>query len=439
MEKQDTKITVLYGPNGSGKTQYVEHLRRQMADDSVRYLAFSDAYGPATDKAYYLQLRWNQHDIDEETPRVGDLLNKSYRQTGDDTLERRQLQSQLYQLFEIEELLDKYVILLSSGELRKFQLIKTLLANPKVLFLDNPFIGLDAEARQQLNTLLHSLTAHQDIRLYLLLAKSDDIPDYADHIIRFPQGESLRSCAQDTDVAAQFSSLITQVPVMPTYESTVVIDLHDVSIRYGERTILSHLDWQVRKGEHWALSGQNGSGKSTLLSLVCADNPQSYACDIALFGYQRGSGESIWDIKRHIGYVSPEMHRAYMRDLPTINVVASGLKDTVGLYVRTSETEKQLCREWMRLFGIDNLANRSFITLSSGEQRLALVVRAFVKNPDLLILDEPFHGLDDTNRQLVRTVIEAYCQQKDKTFVMVTHYESEFPECINNKLYLKRQ
>ena len=133
------------------------------------------------------------------------------------------------------------------------------------------------------------------------------------------------------------------------------------------------------------------------------------------------------------------MHRAYMRDLPTINVVASGLKDTVGLYVRTSETEKQLCRDWMRLFGIDNLANRSFITLSSGEQRLALVVRAFVKNPDLLILDEPFHGLDDTNRQLVRTVIEAYCQQKDKTFVMVTHYESEFPECINNKLYLKRQ
>jgi molybdate transport system ATP-binding protein len=133
------------------------------------------------------------------------------------------------------------------------------------------------------------------------------------------------------------------------------------------------------------------------------------------------------------------MHRAYMRDLPTVNVVASGLKDTVGLYVRPTAEEKQLCRKWLRLFGIEHLADRSFITLSSGEQRLALVARAFVKNPDLLILDEPFHGLDDHNRQLVRALIMAYCRQAEKTLVMVTHYENEFPECINHQLYLKRQ
>jgi molybdate transport system ATP-binding protein len=215
--------------------------------------------------------------------------------------------------------------------------------------------------------------------------------------------------------------------------------MHNVRIRYGERTILNQRNWKVMKGERWALSGKNGSGKSTLLSLVCADNPQSYACNISLFGNQRGSGETIWDIKKRIGYVSPEMHRSYQRNLPTINVVASGLKDTVGLYVRPNEKEKEICRKWMRIFCIEHLAERSFTTLSSGEQRMALVARAFVKSPELLILDEPLHGLDNYNRTLVKNIIEAYCQDPEKTLIMVTHYEEELPKCINKKIYLQQQ
>ncbi|MBQ2128212.1 MAG: ATP-binding cassette domain-containing protein, partial [Prevotella sp.] len=216
-----------------------------------------------------------------------------------------------------------------------------------------------------------------------------------------------------------------------------VVCMHDVCIRYGERTILKDLSWTVRNGERWALSGQNGSGKSTLLSLVCADNPQAYACDITLFGYRRGqSGETIWDIKRHIGYVSPEMHRSYHRNLPAIHIVASGLKDTVGLYVRPNEQELKQCQFWMSIFGIENLANRSFITLSSGEQRLVLLARAFVKDPELLILDEPLHGLDLVNRRLAKDIIEAFCERKNKTLIFVTHYQEELPLCITNHLEL---
>lgn len=432
MEEQQGKITVIFGPNGSGKTQYVEKMRRQLASDSVRYLAFSDAYGPATDKAYYLQLRWNQHDIDQETPCVGELLEKAYRQSGADSMGHRQLREHLYQLFGMKDLLDKYIILLSSGELRKFQLIKTLLANPQILILDNPFIGLDVEARRQLSDLLQMLVREQHIELYLVIAKNDDIPDFSNSMIQ------MRATEKKYFTQPDFQLLTPNHAPQPS-ESDVVIDMRKVSIRYGERAILSDLDWQVKRGERWALSGQNGSGKSTLLSLVCADNPQSYACDITLFGQQRGSGESIWEIKKRIGYVSPEMHRSYLRDIPTIQVVASGLKDTVGLYIRPTEEEKVLCRRWLEVFGIKTLADRSFITLSSGEQRLALVARAFVKNPDLLILDEPLHGLDDDNRQRVRHLIEAYCQQADKTLIMVTHYEEELPSCINRHLYLKRQ
>ena len=433
MEEQKGRITVVFGPNGSGKSQYAEKLRRQMASDRVRYLAFSDAYGPATDKAYYLQLRWNQHDIDQETPLVADLLNKAYQLSGEDTTERRQQRDELYAMFDMQPLLDKYVILLSSGELRKFQLIKTLLALPHTLILDNPFIGLDALTRQQLHDLLLRLAREQGLHLYLLLSKSDDMPDYANEIIRM--GES-----------APYStpSRLQELLQLPTPNSSLltpnspVIDMHHVSIRYGNRTIINDLNWQVRNGERWSLSGRNGSGKSTLLSLVCADNPQSYACDITLFGRQRGSGESIWEIKRHIGYVSPEMHRSYQRDLPAINVVASGLKDTVGLYVRPNAEEKEICRWWMRLFGIEELAERSFLRLSSGEQRMVLVARAFVKDPELLILDEPLHGLDDNNRQLVRHIIDTFCQRPGKTLVMVTHYEEELPSCIDHHLHLDR-
>ena len=209
--------------------------------------------------------------------------------------------------------------------------------------------------------------------------------------------------------------------------------MHHVTIRYGNRTILNDIDWTIRQGEHWALSGPNGSGKSTLLSLICADNPQGYACDISLFGRRRGTGETIWDIKRRIGYVSPEMHRSYQRNLPTVQVVASGLKDTIGLYTRPNEKEKEQCRKALALFGIADMENRPFLTLSSGEQRLVLLARAFVKAPDLLILDEPLHGLDDHNSEKVKAIINDYCSNPENTLIMVSHYEEELPSCINRR------
>ena len=186
------------------------------------------------------------------------------------------------------------------------------------------------------------------------------------------------------------------------------------------------------------MTGENGSGKSTLLSLICADNPQSYACDISLFGRKRGTGESIWEIKKHIGYVSPEIHRAYLKNIPAIDIVASGLHDSVGLYVRPRQEQRGVCEWWMDVFGIAGLKDRSFLQLSSGEQRLVLLARAFVKDPDLLILDEPFHGLDMRNRDMVKDIIEAFCKRMNKTMIMVSHYQEEFPKCITHLLHLKR-
>ena len=220
--------------------------------------------------------------------------------------------------------------------------------------------------------------------------------------------------------------------------SDCVLKVENITMQFGGVVAVNNLSLEVNKGEIVSLIGPNGAGKSTLLSLVCADNPQSYACDIQLFGKKRGTGESIWEIKKRIGYVSPEMHRAYKHNIPAIRIVASGMKDSVGLYAKPTDEEYRKCEIWLRIFGIDNLANRNFLSLSSGEQRIVLLARAFVKDPQLLILDEPFHGLDNRNRNKVRCIINAFAKRKDKAIIMVSHYKEEYPTCINKEIELKR-
>lgn len=454
------------GPNGGGKSMFVDILigrhpllgdnpkydfspsDKEMVSDNIKYIAFRDTYGGDNDRTYFLQQRWNQTEIGEETTTVQKKLDEAYAMAGDDTAERRELKKHIYGLFHLETILDKYVILLSSGELRKLMLASSIFAAPKVLIIDNPFIGLDAETRDQLKDLLQHLVSEGGLQLVLVLSKNDDIPDFITHVVEVKDmvvGSKL-TLAQYRDslqpvpahvLGNEKATAIVNMPYKKTeYHSDEVVNMRKVSIRYGERTILKELDWTVMNGDRWALSGQNGAGKSTLLSLVCADNPQSYACDIALFGYQRGSGESIWDIKKHIGYVSPEMHRAYHRDIKAIKIVASGLSDTVGLYMKPDEEQQKRCLFWLDVFGIAEKAETSFLKMSDGEQRLVLLARAFVKDPELLILDEPLHGLDDWNRRLVKDVINAFCERKNKTLVMVTHYKSEYPECINKSKFL---
>ena len=439
----------IIGRNGSGKSMLVDMITGRHPSfpgmvsyafdepyNNLKHITFRDTYGGDNDRTYFLQQRWNQMEISEETPTVGQKLEEAYRLAGEDTPERRALQRHIYELFRMEPLLDKYLILLSSGELRKFKLAASLFSNPKVLIMENPFIGLDAQTRDQLKELLAMLAREQGLQMILVLAKTDEIPNFITHIVEVRDMQVLRKRVSQRDGSSVIPRAdITEEPSLCD-TAPEVIRFNKVTIRYGERTILKDLDWTVRRGEHWSLSGQNGSGKSTLLSLVCADNPQSYACDISLFGHQRGSGESIWDIKRHIGYVSPEMHRSYRQNIPAIQIVASGLKDTIGLYARPTEAEKAECRKWMDTFGIGHLADRRFLEMSSGEQRLVLLARAFVKNPDLLILDEPLHGLDDENRRMVKDIVDDYCREPSRTLIYVTHYQEELPKCIDKQLLL---
>ena len=469
----DGEHLAIMGPNAAGKSLLVDMLTGKAAllgagrikydfrpspapevYKNIKYITFRDTYG-STDTNYYYQMRWNTTDHDE-VPVVRQLL-------GD--YEESPLQRQLFDLFHIDVMLDKPIITLSSGEMRKFQLTKILLTQPRIVIMDNPFIGLDAATRTQLDELLTELSHMEGLQIILVLSMLDQIPAFITHVLPMIGGKAmpkitreayLRHYAQRDRLHREKEELVykelqQKIKALPVHDSAAsmvngqcsmiddeIVRLNKVSIRYEERTILKALDWAVKRGEKWALSGANGSGKSTLLSLICADNPQSYACDISLFGRKRGTGESIWDIKKHIGYVSPEMHRAYLKNLPSVEIVASGLHDTIGLYVKPKPEQFAICRWWMDIFGVGHLMERPFLRLSSGEQRLVLLARAFVKDPELLILDEPLHGLDTYNRRRVKRIIEAFCRRPDKTMIMVTHYAEELPCTITHHLHLEK-
>lgn len=476
----------IVGNNASGKSMFVDIItgkhpllmnqvkydftpsKAKMVYDNLKHITFHDSYG-TDDGTYYYQQRWNQHDIDDY-PSVGQLLQQAAeiaRKSLDDELalsdeekrmvrlQREELKQRVFQLFNIDLLYNKKIVMLSSGELRKFQLTRALISNPRVLIMDNPFIGLDVNARRQLYDLMQTLVSQMKILLIIVLSKTDDMPDFVTHVVEvkdrivMPKVSLTKWNQQDHRPPRHVLSeeKIRRIIDLPyseefnlpkNHNADEVIKFDNVCIRYGERTILKDLSFIVHNGEHWALSGENGSGKSTLLSIVCADNPQAYANSITLFGFKRGTGESIWDIKRFIGYISPEMHRAYLRDFPAVEIVASGLRDSVGLYVKPKPEQLDICRFWMDIFGVGQHDKTTFLKLSAGEQRLVLLARAFVKDPALLILDEPLHGLDLCNRRLVKDVIETFCKRKNKTLIMVTHYQDELPDNIDHSIHLKK-
>lgn len=457
------------GPNGSGKTVFTDTLTGKYAlrsgsreyplfdetgikvSEAIKSMAFRDISSLSNDYANSTyQQRWNSQEA-EESPLISDLMqihpDKGYS-------------DRILKLFGVKSLLKSRLIQLSSGELRKFLIVRTLMTRPKILILDNPFIGLDAQSRDQLNEVLENLIRLEGLQLIFVLSNPADIPDSVTHVLPI-NGRTLSKTLSRAAFLADFTLQNVLFPLKQNAEKERlfnkytqadfatenpddsdgtsqdnVVQLCKVHIGYGKRTILKDLNWTVLRGEKWTLLGPNGAGKSTLLSLICADNPQSYANDIRLFNRKRGTGESIWDIKKHIGYVSPEMHSYYLKNVPCKDIVGSGLFDTIGLYRRCNTEQLASCDKWMKIFGIEHLSNKSFLAISSGEQRLCLLARAFVKNPALLILDEPLHGLDVSNKQKAKEIIENFCDDPDKTLIYVTHYIHEIPNCINNQFLL---
>ena len=454
------------GPNGAGKSLLIDLLQRKFAlktgavnfasngrvSDFVRCITFKDIYSLADCQNTYYQQRWHATENDE-VPRAAELLGVANEELPNKS-SFLNTNSSLIDLFAIRELLSKKVIYLSSGELRKFLIVRTLLKHPRLLILDNPFIGLDAPSRELLVEMLQRMTQVHGVQVILLLSNPQDIPAMVNRVLPVVNRTLLPAMSREAFLAdnALVHRLFpteglaeaqpVEVPALPVDPEkqpathTVTLRMEKVKVRYGSRTILQDIDWEIKNGEKWALFGPNGSGKSTLLSLVYADNPQSYANTLYLFDKKRGTGESIWEIKKRIGYVSPEMHLYYRQNVSTLKIVGSGFFDSIGLYQQCSEEQEQLALAWMRLFGIDHLQGGVCQALSGGEQGLVVLGRAFVKDPDLIILDEPLHGLDVSHKKQAAAIIERFCERPGKTLIYVTHYPHELPTCVDKQFEL---
>lgn len=550
-ELREGESIAIVGPNGSGKSTLLEMIRggfflregtlRLNLDDepyrAIRVVKFDNAYS-TSETQYYYQQRWQAFERDA-APKAGELLlpaagdqtadiqnintiacaqNKyeQFAQTrenqpntlqGSNPGDWREL---LFDLLNIRPLLDKEIITLSSGELRRFSIARALMERPQVLILESPFIGLDPPTRQTLCDLMEQLATQLGISFIMTLTAADQIPPVVTHVYFMEGGQisdkvsarwarrigqdgqpNIRSgeeyasegCASHTtdrceailphsvhehtsectqaadgglcDFRVRHDILIGQRLSQPdsaitcsqpmvlaqlhgTPQFDIVVQMKNVNISYGERHLFKDLNWTVRSGEKWNVTGANGSGKSTLLSLVNADNPRAYSLDITLFDHRRGTGESIWDIKRHIGFLSSEMHSSFITSDTVLEIIRGGLDDGYreAFTLHTQISEDDYLMHWLELFGAEDLAQRRYNTLSSGEQRYILLIRAFVKDPDLLILDEPFQGLDPGRRHRAGAVIESFCAQENKTLIFVTHYIEEIPGVVTHTLQL---
>ncbi|MDT8397437.1 MAG: ATP-binding cassette domain-containing protein [Pseudomonadales bacterium] len=329
------------------------------------------------------------------------------------------------------ELLDRGYRQLSSGESRKALLLQALLQNPELLVLDEPYDSLDVQSRQDLDRYLANLQASGRIQLLFLLNSSGDISPWHSHVAIMEKGEIIASGTReqvlnDPDIQSLLAFDPNALPPWPETLNTealpdILVQLRDGKVAYGGSPVFAHVSLVIAPGQHTLVTGRNGSGKSTLLALITGDHPQCYGNDLKVMNFQRGSGESIWQIKKRIGLVSPELHRNHRVPGSALHIVLSGFFDSIGLYEDVNETQIRHARQWLALVNLDLKATLPFKQLSYGEQRLVLIARALVKQPALLILDEPTQGLDDVNRHRIMYFLEHLSTQQRTTILMVSH------------------
>lgn len=315
---------------------------------------------------------------------------------------------------------------LSSGEQKKALLSYLLLQKPNYIILDNPMDNLDAASQEALLSSINEMAVHTSIiqlvnrhRDYLLFINTAF--EYSDEGL--VSISDIKGYLKENEVH-QKEAINTKVPppiAEIRLDNNELVSFKNVTVKYEERVIVKDINWTINKGEFWQLLGPNGSGKTTLLTMINGDNPKAYNQDLTLFGRRKGTGETVWEIKRKIGYLTPSMTDLFNTRHTLEQMIISGFMDSIGLYKQPSDMQIRLADEWLELIEMYPLKKKIFCQLSLGQQRLALVARAMVKHPPLLILDEAMSGLDDHNAALVTNLINKIAAESKTAILYVSH------------------
>jgi molybdate transport system ATP-binding protein len=412
-------LTLVTGSNGSGKSQWARELaarapRAELLSAEAQQ-AFYEAELAADDSNF-------QEAVDTGTT-VAELLGEAGRA------------HPLFTALRLEPLWERGYRLLSSGEARKVLVLRAVVQQPALLVLDDPFDGLDRASVSELGAAIAQVA--QALAVVVVGAFSaGELPFAVDAIAEVVVLERQRVVFRGTAAAfiARAEVALGQRPPPPVHLSswhapqdraTPLVDLRRGHVRYGEQVVFEDLDFHIESGQHTLIEGPNGSGKSSLLDMLTGDHPQAYANELYLFGRRRGSGETVWDVKRNVGQVSARLHRDYRVGGSVEEVLLSGLYDSIGVYQRPEPSHRKRAHAWLEWLELGLAPGAAFRELSFGEQRLLLIARAAIKVPPLLVLDEPTSGLDADNRKRVLELVESLCTQRRSTLLMVTHRADE--------------
>ncbi len=437
---------VLYTPATPGLSEYFD------PQSFVGYVSFDQNRDLKAEESLFVQARyWSLDDavcVDEflSYENVMEINPFEVRTVGAQKNDYINYRKKICSLFKIQNLMLKNVNHLSNGECRKVIMVRALLKRPSILILDNPFQGLDAAYRDYFNRIIIPFLMKQNILAIVVGTDPYDIPSAVSHILHVKNfniafsgpknGLKLFQKTLPLQNKEKFSNLFSRDSGGKMFKG-ICIKLSHVNIHSGRKKILRDITWSVNAGEHWAVMGPNGSGKTTLLSLILGDHPQIYANDIEIFGNRWGDGTPVFEVKKRIGWVSPELQICYPSSENCFNTVLSGFFDSIGLFRRVTREQKSVVHDFFKMFDLEGVEDHSFGSLSEGRQRLLLLMRALVKNPQLLILDEPLQGLSPQYSKKILQILDEIARHPLTTLIYVTHCADEIPERIVNRCYLE--
>ena len=430
------------GDNFSGIDRFIDILSGRLQPENIENLLLPENIGVLSfaeqQKVFEDELRNDDTDF-LDCPDPGTLVREFVPDW--------QKHKPLFEVFKLDRCLDVGYRQLSSGQCRKLHLLRELTKGAQTIIIQNPFEGLDLESTIELARILKQVSG-QGVELLLLVSSLADIPDWCSHLGLFVAGRLVQSGTRkillpvlQRHVAERQkasepmpSALLARNDALPESE---LVRLNKGFAAYGDKILFADLDLLIRAGDHTLVSGPNGCGKSTLLDIITGDNQKCYTNNLWLFGKKRGTGESIWDIKKKMGIVSPALHRDYRAAGTLLHVILSGLHDSIGLYQRVHTPEIKTARQWLKWVKLDHKAKLSFHSLSYAEQRLILICRALVKKPELLILDEPGQGLDDYHRNTLLDLLEKVAELKLSTILFVSHRHDEWRSFFRQHIRLE--